>query len=107
MIRTLAISNYRSILDVVVPLEQLNVITGPNGEVHSRSENTAGYCAFGGGEPNCDVWVFYPRGNKWPGGKTIENGPHSVTITITATSRAQLDELYRTLSTHPLVKVVL
>lgn len=30
-----------------------------------------------------------------------------VTITINATSRAQLDELYRTLSTHPLVKVVL
>ncbi len=30
-----------------------------------------------------------------------------VTITITATSRGQLDELYRTLSTHPMVKVVL
>ena len=30
-----------------------------------------------------------------------------ITITITATSRDQLDELYRTLSTHPMVKVVL
>lgn len=30
-----------------------------------------------------------------------------ITITIQATSREQLDELYRTLSTHPLVKVVL
>ena len=30
-----------------------------------------------------------------------------VTITIKATSREQLDELYRTLSTHPMVKVVL
>jgi uncharacterized protein len=30
-----------------------------------------------------------------------------VTITITATSREQLDEIYRTLSTHPMVKVVL
>ena len=37
------------------------------------------------------------KGNKYLG----------VTITITATSREQLDELYRTLSTHPLVKVVL
>jgi putative lipoic acid-binding regulatory protein len=37
------------------------------------------------------------RGNKYLG----------VTLTITATSREQLDELYRTLSTHPLVKVVL
>ena len=30
-----------------------------------------------------------------------------VTVTVTATSREQLDELYRTLSTHPLVKIVL
>ncbi|WP_395701690.1 DUF493 family protein [Aquabacterium sp.] len=44
---------------------------------------------------------------------TIERRPSSagrylgLTITITATSREQLDELYRTLSTHPMVKVVL
>jgi putative lipoic acid-binding regulatory protein len=30
-----------------------------------------------------------------------------VTLTITATSREQLDEVYRTLSIHPMVKVVL
>lgn len=30
-----------------------------------------------------------------------------ITLTINATSREQLDELYRTLSTHPMVKVVL
>ena len=30
-----------------------------------------------------------------------------ITITITAISREQLDELYRTLSSHPMVKVVL
>ena len=30
-----------------------------------------------------------------------------VTITITATSREQLDEIYRTLSSHSMVKVVL
>jgi putative lipoic acid-binding regulatory protein len=44
---------------------------------------------------------------------TIERRPSSggnylgLTLTVTATSREQLDELYRTLSTHPLVKVVL
>ena len=37
------------------------------------------------------------RGNKYLG----------VTLTVTATSREQLDELYRMLSTHPMVKVVL
>ncbi len=30
-----------------------------------------------------------------------------LTLTVTATSREQLDELYRTLSAHPMVKVVL
>lgn len=44
---------------------------------------------------------------------TIETRPSKagnylgVTITVTATSREQLDELYRTLTTHPMVKVVL
>ena len=44
---------------------------------------------------------------------TVETRPSragnylGVTITVTATSREQLDELYRTLSTHPMVKVVL
>jgi len=44
---------------------------------------------------------------------TIERRPSKagkylgLTLTIMATSRAQLDELYRTLSTHPLVKIVL
>ncbi|MDK2122801.1 HP0495 family protein [Parachitinimonas caeni] len=31
----------------------------------------------------------------------------SVTVTITATSKAQLDDLYRALTAHPMVKVVL
>ncbi len=44
---------------------------------------------------------------------SIEQRPSSsgnylgLTITVTATSREQLDELYRTLTTHPMVKVVL
>ncbi len=44
---------------------------------------------------------------------TIESRPSKagnylgLTLTVTATSREQLDELYRTLSAHPLVKVVL
>lgn len=44
---------------------------------------------------------------------TIEQRPSKggnylgLTITITATSREQLDEIYRTLTTHPMVKIVL
>jgi uncharacterized protein len=45
--------------------------------------------------------------------RTVESRPSKagkylgLTITVTATSREQLDELYRTLSTHPMVKIVL
>jgi putative lipoic acid-binding regulatory protein len=44
---------------------------------------------------------------------TVEQRPSrggnylGLTLTVTATSREQLDELYRTLSSHPMVKVVL
>ncbi len=51
-------------------------------------------------DPDFDAGTLEHRPSK--GGNYL-----GVTITITATSRAQLDELYRTLSTHPMVKVVL
>ena len=44
---------------------------------------------------------------------TVERRPSKagnylgLTLTVTATSRGQLDDLYRALSSHPLVKVVL
>ena len=44
---------------------------------------------------------------------TIEQRPSSsgnylgLTLTVTATSREQLDALYRTLTSHPMVKIVL
>lgn len=54
-------------------------------------------CRF---DPMFDPATVETRSSK--GGRYL-----GVTITVTATSRAQLDELYRTLSTHPMVKVVL
>jgi len=51
-------------------------------------------------DPNFDPSTIELRESS--GGKYL-----GVTITVTATSREQLDELYRTLSTHPMVKVVL
>ncbi len=51
-------------------------------------------------DPAFDATTVELRESK--GGKYL-----GVTITVTATSREQLDELYRTLSTHPMVKVVL
>lgn len=51
-------------------------------------------------DPQFDATTIELRESK--GGKYL-----GITITVTATSRAQLDELYRTLTSHPLVKVVL
>lgn len=51
-------------------------------------------------DPQFDAGTIELRESK--GGKYL-----GVTIHVTATSREQLDELYRTLSTHPMVKVVL
>jgi len=51
-------------------------------------------------DPGLDAATIERRLSR--GGKYL-----GLTITITATSRAQLDELYGTLSTHPMVKVVL
>lgn len=51
-------------------------------------------------DPSFDAATIELRESK--GGKYL-----GVTLTINATSREQLDELYRTLSTHPMVKVVL
>lgn len=51
-------------------------------------------------DPAFDAATIERRLSK--GGKYL-----GLTLTVTATSRDQLDELYRRLSTHPLVKVVL
>lgn len=51
-------------------------------------------------DPDFDVNTVEQRLSS--GGKYL-----GVTVTITATSREQLDEFYRTLTTHPMVKIVL
>ncbi|NIC40502.1 DUF493 family protein [Aquabacterium sp. A08] len=51
-------------------------------------------------DPNFDDGTVEHRPSK--GGNYL-----GLTITVRVTSREQLDELYRTLTTHPMVKVVL
>ncbi|HEY4691689.1 MAG TPA: hypothetical protein VIK33_20440 [Anaerolineae bacterium] len=50
--------------------------------VHTRTERNAGYCAFGGGEPECDVWVFADHANTWPSGQPVQNGPYRAEMSI-------------------------
>ena len=51
-------------------------------------------------DPTLDSALIEQRPSK--GGKYM-----GLTLSVNMTSREQLDELYRTLSTHPMVKVVL
>ena len=54
-------------------------------------------CRFDPGFDPATLETRPSKGNKYLG----------LTLNVTATSREQLDELYRTLSTHPMVKMVL
>jgi hypothetical protein len=44
--------------------------------VYSHRENSAGYCAFGGGEPDCTVWYFADHNYQWPDGIPLTPGQH-------------------------------
>lgn len=63
------------------------IVRDPDGnEVYRKRENTAGYCAFGGGEPNCNVYVFAEHDDAWPNGEPIRDGE---TYTLAAEIRAK------------------
>lgn len=42
--------------------------------VHSRTEQNARYCAFGGGEPDCNAYEFADNDWRWPNGDEITPG---------------------------------
>lgn len=51
--------------------------------VYSRTENQAGFCIFGGGEPTCNPWVFEDFVYKWePGGARVENGNYQLAVRV-------------------------
>jgi hypothetical protein len=59
-------------------------VADANGDtLHERTERTAGYCIFGGGEPDCNPWTFEEGVYKWPGGQAVQPGDYSVFITVT------------------------
>jgi hypothetical protein len=58
-------------------------VTDDRGEpVHFQEENNAGYCVFGGGEPDCNVLNFEESHFRWPGGDTLYPVLYSVSIDI-------------------------
>jgi hypothetical protein len=51
-------------------------------QVHFRQENNAGYCVFGGGEPDCTVLNLAAAHYRWPAGGTIFPVNYSVVMDI-------------------------
>jgi eukaryotic-like serine/threonine-protein kinase len=52
--------------------------------VFQSSESNPGYCAFQGGEPDCNVLNFLSQYKRWPNGASITNGGYTMTATAYA-----------------------
>lgn len=50
--------------------------------VYTRTEQTVAFCAFGGGEPDCNVFVFSQNDFRWPEGPPLENANYRAIIEI-------------------------
>jgi hypothetical protein len=61
-------------------------VTSPNGDTtyYDRTEKTPGYCFFGGGEPDCNPWIFEGGQYLWThGGRPVRSGKYALTIAVT------------------------
>lgn len=62
-------------------------VTSPNGNqtFYESTERNAGYCIFGGGEPDCNPWVLENGEFRWgAGGGPVVERNYKLTITVTA-----------------------
>jgi hypothetical protein len=62
-------------------------VTNPDGDVvfYNRTENSPGYCIFGGGEPECNAWLLEGDQYKWlAGGEPIVPGNYLLTVNVIA-----------------------
>lgn len=59
-------------------------VIAPDGTVVlERTEGTAGFCIFGGGEPNCNPWIIEDYVYKWQaGGPAAASGDYQVNVLV-------------------------
>jgi hypothetical protein len=58
--------------------------------VYQRTEKNAGFCIFGGGEPDCNPWVIENYMYMWKSnGKPVNSGDYKLAIVVTADSGDQ------------------
>ena len=68
-------------------IEEVNLeIFGPDGgKVYGRTERNAAYCAFAGGEPDCNIFEFTVDDSRWPDtDNVVRAGPHRLFATVYA-----------------------
>lgn len=53
-------------------------------QVYEHLEKTVGYCAFGGGEPDCVIWDFTSHINTWPNGAKMQSGTYTLKVNVLA-----------------------
>ena len=59
------------------------VLDAGGNTVYQRTEMTAGYCIFGGGEPDCNPWLVEDFTYKWSqGGEAVRSGEYQVNIDV-------------------------
>lgn len=62
-------------------------VIDPDGTVvYERTERTAAFCIFGGGEPNCNPWIIEDFVYKWQtGGPAAVSGDYQVNVVVQST----------------------
>lgn len=95
MISTIAIKNYRSILDLVIPLERLNVITGENGSGKSNLYKALRLLAetAQGGVVNSIASEGGLESTFWAGPETISKGMKSGEVKVQGGPRQSVKRL--------------
>ncbi len=63
---------------------EFSILNSEGVVVHYRAEQTAGYCAFSGGEPDCLIWNFAEQQYKWPDGGKIVSGAYTMNVLVTS-----------------------
>lgn len=64
------------------------------GIVHERVERNAGYCVFGGGEPDCALWDFAAHDNTWPDGQHTLDPSHTYRAQALVTTKSGSETLW-------------
>jgi hypothetical protein len=79
-------------------------ITTLNGDVvYERRERNPGYCIFGGGEPDCNPWIFEGSQYRWKaGGDPVQTGTYEMTIIVEADDGVQGQWFWNQVNDNPL-----